>query len=58
MIVGTDGNPRDIKVVKSLGNALDEKAMNAVKTWKFEPATKDGVPVAVQIRIEVDFRLY
>jgi TonB family protein len=57
LIVGADGNPRDIKVLKSLGKGLDEKAIDAVKTWKFEPATKDGVPVAVQIAIEVDFRL-
>lgn len=58
LIVGADGNPRDIKVQKSLGKGLDEKAIDAIKTWKFEPATKDGVPVATQINIEVSFRLY
>ena len=57
LIVGTDGNTRDIKVVRSLGKGLDEKAINAIKTWKFEPGTKGGVPVATQIDIEVTFRL-
>ena len=57
LIVGIDGNPRDIKLVKPLGKGLDEKAMDAVKTWRFEPATKEGAPVAIQIQIEVTFRL-
>ena len=33
-------------------------ASKRVKEWKFEPAMKDGKPVAVQINVEVDFRLY
>jgi len=37
---------------------LDEKAIEAVRQWKFKPATKDGHPVAVQVNIEVSFRLY
>jgi protein TonB len=32
--------------------------VEAVKTWRFKPATKDGVPVAVQVNVEVNFRLY
>jgi protein TonB len=58
LIVGPDGHPRDIRVVRNLGMGLDEKAIEAVKQWKFEPAMKDGRPVAVQINVEVDFRLY
>ncbi len=58
LIVGPDGHPRDIKVARTLGLGLDEKAIEAVKTWKFEPAMKDGKPVAVQINVEVSFRLY
>jgi TonB family protein len=58
LIVGPDGRPRDIKVARSLGLGLDQKAIEAVKNWKFEPAMKDGKPVAVQINVEVDFRLY
>ncbi len=58
LIVGPDGNPRDVKVVRSLGMGLDQKAIEAVRKWKFDPARKDGKPVAVQINVEVNFRLY
>ncbi len=58
LIVGTDGRPHDIKVARRLGMGLDENAIEAVQKWKFQPATKDGQPVAVQVNIEVSFRLY
>jgi len=58
LIVGPDGNPHDLHIMRSLGLGLDEKALDAVRTWRFEPARKDGVPVAVQISVEVNFRLY
>jgi periplasmic protein TonB len=58
LIVGPDGKPRDIRVARSLGLGLDEKAIQAVNQWKFEPAQKDGRPVAVAINVEVQFRLY
>ena len=58
VIISPDGKARDIRVARSLGMGLDEKAMEAVRTWRFHPATKDGHPVAVQVNIEVNFRLY
>ncbi len=58
LIVGADGRPTNIHVLSSLGMGLDEKAIEAVKNWKFEPAMKDGHPVRVEIAVEVDFRLY
>jgi protein TonB len=58
LIVGVDGRPSDIHVQTSLGMGLDEKAIEAVKNWRFEPAMKDGHPVRVPIAIEVDFHLY
>lgn len=58
LIVDQSGKPRDIKVSRSLGMGLDQKAVEAVRNWKFEPAMKDGRPVAVQINVEVNFRLY
>jgi periplasmic protein TonB len=58
MVVGADGIPRDIKVLNSLGMGLDEKAVEVAAKYRFKPAEKDGHPVAVQIAIEVDFRMY
>jgi len=58
LVVGTDGRPRNIRVLSSLGMGLDEKAIEAVKNWKFEPAMKEGHPVNVEIAVEVEFHLY
>jgi TonB family protein len=57
LIVGTDGNAYDVRVVLGLGHGLDKKAVDAVKEWRFEPAREDGQPVAVQINVEVSFRV-
>jgi protein TonB len=57
-IVGPDGRPRNIRVVRGLGMGLDEKAVERVKTWLFEPGKKNGTPVAVAMNFEVDFRLF
>jgi len=58
VVIGPDGRVHDLKVQRSLGLGLDEKALEAVRTWKFDPARKDGQAVAVQLNIEVSFRLY
>src|SRR3954465_12745574 len=58
VIVGPDGRVHDMRVQRSLGLGLDEKAMEAVRLWKFDPARRDGQAVAVQINVEVNFRLY
>ena len=58
VIVGADGRPHEMRVSRSLGLGLDEKVLEAVRTWRFEPARKDGQPVSVQIAVEVTFRLY
>jgi TonB family protein len=52
------GSFTDLCVVQAAGKGLDEKAMGAVKTWKFRPATVQGEPVAVRLNVEVSFRLY
>jgi len=57
-IIGPDGRPRNIHVVRSLGMGLDEKAIERVRTWLFEPGKKNGTPVAVTMNLEVDFRLF
>ncbi len=58
VIVGSDGKTHEVAVLRSLGMGLDEKAMEAVRTWRFEPGTKDGAPVPVEINVEVNFHLY
>jgi periplasmic protein TonB len=58
VVVGTDGRTHNIRVAQSLGMGLDEKAIEAIRQWKFEPSRKDGIPVAVLVDIEVDFHLY
>jgi periplasmic protein TonB len=58
IVVGKDGKPYDLRVRQSLGMGLDEKAIEAVNRWRFRPATFDGQPVATQIAVEVNFRLY
>jgi TonB family protein len=58
VVVGVDGRIHDVRVVRSLGMGLDEKAMDAAKLWRFEPGTKDGKPVAIELPMEISFRLY
>ena len=59
IIVDVNGNPQNPRVVRPLGMGLDEKALEAVKQFRFKPAMKDGkTPVPVMITVEVNFRLY
>lgn len=58
MIVTAEGKVRDVKVTKSLERDLDKRAISAVSAWRFEPGTKDGKPVAVRVRAQVEFNLY
>ncbi len=58
LVVDAEGRPRDLRVLRSLGLGLDEKAIETVRKWKFEPAKKNGSPVAVRINVEVEFKLY
>ncbi len=58
LVVDSSGRPVNIRISQSLGMGLDEKAIEAAKKYRFEPGMKDGHPVAVEIALEVDFRLY
>ena len=59
IIVDIYGNPQNPRVVRPLGMGLDEKALEAVRKYKFKPAMKDGkTPVPVMVNIEINFRLY
>jgi protein TonB len=58
LVVNSDGLPGIIKVSRKLSPEFDKAAIDAVKKWKFSPATQDGKPVAVEINVEVNFHLY
>jgi TonB family protein len=56
VVIDEQGVPSRIKIVSPLGHGLDEQAVAAVEQWRFKPATKDGIPVAVEAQVEVNFR--
>jgi protein TonB len=58
LIVDAQGNPQNVHVIRHAGMGLDEKAIEAVRQYKFKPAMYEGHPVAVQLVIEVDFHLH
>ena len=57
LVVGENGVPRDIRVLRGLGMGLEELAVESVAEWRFKPGMKDGQPVPVAATIEVNFRL-
>jgi periplasmic protein TonB len=58
LVVDPQGRPHNLRIQRSLGMGLDEKAVAAVSTWRFQPGSLHGQPVAVEINVEVSFRLY
>ena len=58
IVIGSDGRVHDLKVARPVGMGLDEKAIEAVKKWRFDPARDENDrPVAVQVNVEVNFRM-
>jgi TonB family protein len=58
VVVGTDGKVHRFRLLRPLGMGLDEIAQSTVQTWRFQPATHNGQPVAVEMNIEVAFDFY
>jgi TonB family protein len=58
LTIGTDGRVHQLKPLNRLGDGLDENAVEAVKTWKFEPAFQDGIPIESEISAEVSFHTW
>ena len=69
IIVDTEGNPRNVHIIRSIADnvdkkhqaaavSLDQAAVDAVKQYKFKPAMQDGKPVAVYLNVEVNFKLF
>ena len=55
LTVGADGLAHDVKVIVGLGYGLDERAIEAVQSWKFEPALQDRIPIEFKEAVEVNF---
>jgi protein TonB len=55
MVVGETGETRDLRIVESAGVFLDEAALQALRSWRYEPAQKDGVKVVSAVRVKLDF---
>ena len=58
LMVGADGVPSDIKLVRGLGMGLDEKAVECLQQWRFKPATNYfSESVSAKVTVEMNFRL-
>jgi TonB family protein len=57
VVVDESGRPREIRVTRAVGLGLDEKAIEAVRQWRFQPGRRAGKPVPVFATVEVNFRL-
>ncbi|MDP9038156.1 MAG: TonB family protein [Acidobacteriota bacterium] len=58
LIVDAQGRPQNVRVVRGVGMGLDEKALEAVRQYKFRPAMEGGKPVAVEMNVEVNFQIF
>jgi TonB family protein len=56
--VNTDGTPSHLSIDRPVGLGLDERALEAVQKYTFAPATRDGTPVLVELKIEVNFQIF
>jgi periplasmic protein TonB len=57
LYVDADGKPSHIRVVRPIGMGLDEKAVEAVRQYRFKPAMKDGKPIQVDLYVDVNFQI-
>jgi TonB family protein len=58
LVVDKLGVPQNVHVLRGVGLGLDEKAVDAVKQYRFKSATENGRPVSVYMTIEINFRIY
>lgn len=56
--VDEEGKPSHVRVVRGVGMGLDEKAVEAVRQYKFKPALQNGKPVKVDLYIDVNFQIF
>ena len=58
LIVDEHGNPTHVHAVSDVGMGLGDKAVEAVRQYKFKPATENGKPVPVEMNVEVNFQIF
>ena len=58
LIVDTKGMPQNVHILRGVGMGLDEKALEAVRQYRFKPAMENGHPVPVQVNVEVNFQIF
>ncbi len=58
LYVDQNGNPSHVRVIRGVGMGLDEKAVEAVRQYKFKPAMENGKPVLVELNVEVNFQIF
>jgi TonB family protein len=57
IVVRRDGSVGDVTILRRLGGGLDDRAVQAVRQWRFAPATRQGSPVDVIVEVAVEFKL-
>jgi protein TonB len=55
LVVSSTGAPKDVRIARSLEKDIDQSAVDAVQKWQFDPARKDGQPVATKVTVEIRF---
>jgi len=58
LVIDQNGIPTNVRVVRGIGHGLDEKAVEAVRKYRFKPSMEHGQPVPVEINIEVIFQIF
>ncbi|HXC95244.1 MAG TPA: energy transducer TonB [Edaphobacter sp.] len=58
LVVDQNGNPTNVRVVRGIGQGLDEKAVESVRKYRFKPAMEHGQPVPVELNVEVNFQTF
>ena len=58
LIVDTKGMPQNVHVLRGVGMGLDQKAVEAVRQYRFKPAMAEGKPVPVELNVQVDFQIF
>jgi protein TonB len=58
LIVDTAGRAQNVRVIRGVGMGLDQKALEAVRQYRFKPAMEGGHPVPVQVNVEVQFQIF